>query len=247
MWPNVAWRLFWRELKRGELWVIAFALCLAVFTVVSLSGITESVRSALAQRSANFIAADKILRSSLPFNEAIFEKAAALDVKSAKQIQFSTMVFAGNEMQLVSVKAVSASYPLRGTLILRENEAADAAVVKTFNQGEVFLEPRLLQLLQINPGDTIEVGVSKLKVSGVIAEEPDAPLSVFGNAPRLLMHVDDVAATEVIQPGSRISYRYQFAGADAVFDHRRGIGRGLQPRRHRRRLRSGIPAREAGQ
>jgi len=59
VWPNVAWRLFWRELKRGELWVIAFALCLAVFTVVSLSGITESVRSALAQRSANFIAADK--------------------------------------------------------------------------------------------------------------------------------------------------------------------------------------------
>lgn len=216
MWPNVAWRLFWRELKRGELWVIAFALCLAVFTVVSLSGITESVRSALAQRSANFIAADKILRSSLPFNEAIFEKAAALEIKSAKQIQFSTMVFAGNEMQLVSVKAVSTSYPLRGKLILRENGAADAAVVASFNKGEVFLESRLLQLLQINTGDSIEVGVSKLKVAGVIAEEPDAPLSVFGNAPRLLMHVDDVAATEVIQPGSRISYRYQFAGADAV-------------------------------
>ena len=216
MWPNVAWRLFWRELKRGELWVIAFALCLAVFTVVSLSGITESVRSALAQRSANFIAADKILRSSLPFNEAIFEKAASLEVKSARQVQFSTMVFAGTEMQLVSVKAVSASYPLRGTLLLRENETADAAVVPVFKQGEVFLEPRLLQLLQIKTGDLIEVGVSQLKVAGVIAEEPDAPLSVFGNAPRLLMHVDDVAATEVVQPGSRISYRYQFAGSDAL-------------------------------
>lgn len=216
MWPNVAWRLFWRELKRGELWVIAFALCLAVFTVVSLSGITESVRSALAQRSANFIAADKILRSSLPFNDAIFEKAAALKLKSAKQIQFSTMVFAGDHMQLVSVKAVSASYPLRGLLTLRQNEAVDAAIVPTFHQGEVFLEPRLLQLLQIKTGDMIEVGVSQLKVAGVIAEEPDAPLSVFGNAPRLLMHVDDVAATQVIQPGSRIGYRYQFAGSDAL-------------------------------
>lgn len=216
MWPEVAWRLFWRELRRGELWVIAFALCLAVFTVVSLSGITESVRSALAQRSANFIAADKILRSSLPFNEAIFEKAATLQVKSAKQMQFSTMVFAGTEMQLVSVKAVSASYPLRGKLTLRQNEAADAPLVPTFAQGEVFLEPRLLQLLQIKAGDMIEVGVSQLKVAGVIAEEPDAPLSVFGNAPRLLMHVDDVAATEVVQPGSRIGYRYQFSGSDAA-------------------------------
>lgn len=216
MWPNVAWRLFWRELKRGELWVIAFALCLAVFTVVSLSGITESVRSALAQRSANFIAADKILRSSLPFNEAIFEKASALGLNSAKQMQFSTMVFAGEQMQLVSVKAVSNSYPLRGSLILRQTEAVDSSVVPEFKPGEVFLEPRLLQLLQIKTGDIVEVGVSQLKVAGVIAEEPDAPLSVFGNAPRLLMHVDDVAATQVVQPGSRISYRYQFAGADAV-------------------------------
>ncbi len=216
MWPEVAWRLFWRELKRGELWVIAFALFLAVFTVVSLSGITESVRSALAQRSANFIAADKILRSSLPFNEAIFDKAETLELQVAKQIQFSTMVFAGTQMQLVSVKAVSNSYPLRGSLILRQNETADSAVVSTFKKGEVFLEARLLQLLQIKTGDLIEVGVSQLKVAGVIVAEPDAPLSVFGNAPRLLMHVDDVAATEVVQPGSRISYRYQFAGSDTA-------------------------------
>jgi putative ABC transport system permease protein len=214
VWPEVAWRLFWRELKRGELWVIAFALCLAVFTVVSLSGITESVRSALAQRSANFIAADKILRSSLPFKDAIFEKAETLNLKTARQMQFSTMVFAGDEMQLVSVKAVSASYPLRGVLTLRQNAAADAPIIAEFKPGEVYLEPRLLQLLHIKAGDSIEVGASQLKVAGVIAEEPDAPLSVFGTSPRLLMHVDDVAATEVVQPGSRISYRYQFAGTE---------------------------------
>ena len=74
----------------------------------------------------------------------------------------------------------------------------------------------IIRLRGVKAGDMIEVGVSQLKVAGVIAEEPDAPLSVFGNAPRLLMHVDDVAATEVVQPGSRIGYRYQFAGPDAL-------------------------------
>ena len=73
MWGKIAWRLFWRELSRGELWVIAFSLFLAVLTVVSLSGITESVRSALYQRSANFVAADKILRSSVGFNEQVYK------------------------------------------------------------------------------------------------------------------------------------------------------------------------------
>lgn len=212
MWLNIAARLFWRELRRGELWVIAFALCLAVFTVVSLTGITESVRAALSQRSSNFIAADKILRSSLPFNDEIFRSAEQLGLKTAKQMQFSTMVFAGDLMQLVSVKAVSPSYPLRGRLELKSSEQADAKTSNTVVKNQVFLEPRLLQLLNIGIGDSLELGVSRFVVGGIIAEEPDAPLSVFGNAPRVLMHVDDVAATEVVQPGSRIGYRYQFAG-----------------------------------
>lgn len=213
MWPKIAWRLFWRELKRGELWVIAFALCLAVFTVVTLTGITESVRSALNQRSSNFIAADKVLRSSLPFNEQIFEQANALELQSARQIQFSTMVFAQSAMQLVTVKAVSDSYPLRGELLLKRAELPSLGELGQIQVGEVYLEPRLMQLLQVSVGSSIEVGVLPLRVAGVIAEEPDAPLSVFGNAPRLMMHVNDVAATEIIQPGSRINYRYQFAGA----------------------------------
>jgi putative ABC transport system permease protein len=212
MWLNIAARLFWRELRRGELWVIAFALCLAVFTVVSLTGITESVRSALTQRSSNFIAADKILRSSLPFNHDIFNAADKLGLKTAKQMQFSTMVFAGDLMQLVSVKAVSQSYPLRGSLLLKTSEKANATTLDGVSQGQVFLEPRLLQLLKIEVGSQLELGVRQFVVAGIIAEEPDAPLSVFGNAPRVLMHVDDVAATEVVQPGSRIGYRYQFAG-----------------------------------
>lgn len=212
MWLKIAARLFWRELRRGELWVIAFALCLAVFTVVSLTGITESVRSALTQRSSNFIAADKILRSSLPFNQDIFNTADKLGLKTAKQMQFSTMVFAGDLMQLVSVKAVSQSYPLRGNLLLKTSESTDATKLAGVNPGQVFLEPRLLQLLKIQVGDTLELGVSQFVVAGIIAEEPDAPLSVFGNAPRVLMHVDDVASTQIVQPGSRIGYRYQFAG-----------------------------------
>lgn len=208
MWGRIAWRLFWRELKNGELWVIAFALMLAVLTVVSLSGITESVRSALMQRSSNFTAADKVLRSSSAFQQDIFRQAEALGLKTAQQIQFNTMVFAGDNMQLVNVKAVSARYPLRGALRLDTASGVSNAV----QRGLLYLEPRLAQLLQVKTGDALEVGAARLIVGGLIIDEPDAPLNLFGGQPRVMMHLDDVAATEVIQPGSRISYRYLFAG-----------------------------------
>jgi putative ABC transport system permease protein len=36
--------------------------------------------------------------------------------------------------------------------------------------------------------------------------------------PRLMMHMDDVPATNVIQPGSRVTYRYLFAGEQSALD-----------------------------
>ncbi|WP_031565278.1 ABC transporter permease [Rheinheimera texasensis] len=210
MWAKVAWRLFWRELKNGELWVIAFALMLAVLTVVSLSGITDSVRSALMQRSSNFTAADKVLRSSSPFQPEILQQAEQLGLQTAQQIQFNTMLFAGDNMQLVNVKAVSSQYPLRGELLL-DTAAGQNSIVAP---GSVYLEARLAQILAVRVGDLLDVGAAKLKVGGIILEEPDAPLNLFGGQPRVMMHLSDVAATEVIQPGSRISYRYLFAGSE---------------------------------
>ncbi|MDX3772901.1 FtsX-like permease family protein [Chromatiaceae bacterium AAb-1] len=216
MWAKIAWRLFWQELRRGELWVIAFALFLAVGSVVSLSGITQSVKSALAQRSAQFTAADRVLRSSQPFDQRIMQLAQQHNVASAQQIQFNSMLFAGEAMQLVTVKAVSEQYPLRGTLELRRSADISKGAAGSLVAGEVWLEPRLFSLLQVEPGSVIEMGVSRLKVAGVIVSEPDAPLSVFGGSPRVLMSLDDVAATGIIQPGSRISYRYLFAGSQAA-------------------------------
>ena len=218
MWASIAGRLFWRELKRGELWVIAFALFLAVGSVVSLSGITQSVKSALQQRSAQFTAADRVLGSSQPFDDGYFSVASELGVAAARQMQFDSMLFAGEQMQLATIKAVSDSYPLRGELVLHRSASISSGTPGQLAPGEVWFEARLLDLLQVKPGDTIELGEARLVVAGVIVNEPDAPLSVFGGSPRVIMHLADVAATNIVQPGSRISYRYLFAGTTSALD-----------------------------
>ncbi|HAW94175.1 MULTISPECIES: ABC transporter permease [unclassified Arsukibacterium] len=226
MWASIAGRLFWRELKRGELWVIAFALFLAVGSVVSLSGITQSVKSALQQRSAQFTAADRVLGSSQPFNENFFAVASQLNVATARQMQFDSMLFAGEQMQLATIKAVNDAYPLRGELLLHRSASITSGPTAQLVPGEVWFETRLLDLLQVKPGDTIELGESRLVVGGVIANEPDAPLSVFGGSPRVIMHLADVPASNIVQPGSRISYRYLFAGSTGALDE---LAAQLQP------------------
>ncbi|GAB2929664.1 ABC transporter permease [Rheinheimera gaetbuli] len=212
MWAKIAWRLFWRELGRGELWVIAFALFLAVVSVVSLTGITEGVKTALMQRSAQFNAADMVLRSSQAFDVEIISQAQQLGLKTAQQMQFDSMLFAKEQMQLATIKAVSSDYPLRGQLLLQAAQRPGIGAGVPLSRGQVFFEARLFDLLNVQLGDDIELGMAQFTVAGVIVNEPDAPLSVFGGSPRVLMHLDDVAATQVVQPGSRIGYRYLFAG-----------------------------------
>jgi putative ABC transport system permease protein len=71
-------------------------------------------------------------------------------------------------------------------------------------------------------GDSVEVGTHTLNISRVITFEPGQVGDPFGISPRLLMRLADVRATGVVQPGSRLSYQYLFAGGEADVAEFRG-------------------------
>lgn len=213
MWFKLALRLFRRELGRGELTIIAIAITLAVLSVFSLSAISSRIQAAVLQKSNSFIAADKILQSGKRVNEDFFTAAPLEGIRQDRHILFSSMVFFNDELQMGEVKAVTESYPLRGELVF--SQSLDGVTTKARGvpaPGQVWLAPRMFDALDISIGEVLEVGAAKLTVSGVLVEEPDASFSVFNNSPRVLMNYRDIEKTRVIQPGSRITYRYLFAG-----------------------------------
>ncbi|WP_371378860.1 ABC transporter permease [Thalassotalea aquiviva] len=212
MWIKQSIRLFKHELKRGELTIICFAIMLAVATVFSLSGFSDKIQSALISESNSFIAADRVLQSSRPIDSKIIEKAEESNVQHAQQLLFSSMVFAGDNMLLSSVKAVSDAYPLRGELLVRTALTSDYANANAPKLGTVWVGQSLLNKLAVTIGDSIELGVAKFVIDGVIHQEPDASFSVFTQGPRVILNIADVAKTEVVQPGSRLTYKYLFAG-----------------------------------
>ena len=216
MWAKQSLRLFRHELKRGELTIIAFAIILAVATVFSLSGFSERIESALVTKSNSFIAADRILQSSKPVSEEKLQQANSYNLEQAQQLLFSSMVFAGDEMLLGSVKAVSDNYPLIGELVIEQDN--QSLVNPILTPGTIWVAPALLTKMGVKLGDSIELGAAMFTISGVILDEPDASFSVFTRGPRVLLNIADVEKTKVIQPGSRLTYRYLFAGDDEQLD-----------------------------
>ncbi|WP_259461718.1 putative ABC transporter permease subunit YbbP, partial [Enterobacter sp. R1(2018)] len=113
--------------------------------------------------------------------------------------------FAGDTPQLASVKAVDAVYPMYGEL------ETNPPGLKP-EPGSVLLAPRLMALLNLKVGETIDVGDATLKIAGEVVQEPDSGFNPFQMAPRLLMNLADVEKTGAVQPGSRIAWRYKFGG-----------------------------------
>ncbi|MBT2153416.1 MAG: ABC transporter permease [Pseudoalteromonas tetraodonis] len=216
MWAKLALKLFSREFRRGELTVISAAIALAVLTVLTLSMVTERIAQSIAQKSSAFIAADRVLASNHAIDTAFITKAEQQNLQTAQMVYFDTMLFANDEMQFSSVKAASNSYPLKGQLKVKSGLNAQTEVAPGApSPGNVWLSESVFYSLNINVGDQVELGAALFNVEKVIVEEPDAPFNVFSSSRRVLINIDDVPKTEVIQPGSRVFYRQLYAGDES--------------------------------
>lgn len=203
-------RWFWREWKSPSLLIVWMALTLAVACVLALGSISDRMERGLSQQSRDFLAGDKVLRSAHPADEQWLTQAKHDGLNVSRQLSFTTMTFTGDRPQLADVKATDTLYPLYGELITQPAGLRP-------EPGEVLVASRLLSLLNLKVGDSLDVGDATLKVAGVVVQEPDNGFNPFQTAPRILINLADVDKTGAVQPGSRLSYRYMFAGpADAI-------------------------------
>ena len=214
-----------RDWRAGELRLLLAALLVAVGTVSAITFFVDRLHQALLAESTSFLAADRVLSGSQPIPDSFRDGAISQGLVISDTLLFPSMVYAETSAarnQLVSVKAVSETYPLRGTLrIADEPFATDRPTESLPQRGEVWLDSRLFPSLGVALGDFVQVGYEKLKISRVLTSEPDRGGSFFDLGPRVLMRMADVPATRVIQPGSRIGYRLLLAGDDrALSDYR---------------------------
>ncbi|MGU3413266.1 putative ABC transporter permease subunit YbbP [Enterobacteriaceae bacterium C34A] len=198
-------RWFWREWRSPSLLIVWLALSLAVACVLALGNISDRMDKGLSQQSREFMAGDRTLRTSREAPAEWLAKAREEGLKVGEQINFATMTYAGDTPQLASVKAVDDVYPMYGEL-----DTSPAGLKP--QAGTVLLAPRLMALLNLKPGDSIDVGDATLRIAGEVIQEPDSGFNPFQMAPRLMMNIADVAKTGAVQPGSRVNWRYKFGG-----------------------------------
>lgn len=227
-----ALRMARRDWRGGELRLLATALVIAVAAVTSVAFFVDRVRSGLQRDAAQYLGGDAVLESDHAIDPQWEREADRLGLRSALTVSFPSMTMADANPEadaLVAVKAVSSGYPLRGTLQVMEG-ATPRAASGIPAAGTAWVEAQALYVLGLQQGDWLRLGNMRLRIVAVIAAEPDRAMQVMGFAPRVLINAEDLPATGLIQPASRVAYRWLIAGDRAVV---RGLVESLQPRLQR--------------
>nr|WP_315472594.1 FtsX-like permease family protein [uncultured Undibacterium sp.] len=211
----LAFKLLLRNWRSGELKLLSLSLVLAVAVLSGISIFTNRLDTSLRLQSNAILGADSTIESPIAIPKVWTEQADAAKVKHSKVATFESMLYAGDEMVLASVKAVGEGFPLRGEVEVSDTPfATNVRDIKAANaipaSGEVWLDSRLFASLHLQLGDKVQVGERQMRVSKVLIREPEQ----FSFNPRLLMNEADLASTKVLQPGGRISYFFLVASED---------------------------------
>jgi putative ABC transport system permease protein len=221
-----------RDFRAGELRLLGLALAIAVASLTSVSFFSDRLSRALAREAHQLLGGDLLLLSDHPWDAAFRAEAQRLGLHVIGSVSFPSMTAANGISHLADIKAVEPGYPLRGALrVAPALNVPDAEVRGTPEPGTVWLDERLMASLEARVGDVVRLGNAELAVSAVLTLEPDRGVNFFNIAPRLMMHIGDLPATNLIQVGSRVTWRLHLAGeADAVAAYRRWaegrLGRG---------------------
>ena len=213
----ISLRLLRRDWKGGELRLLFLALIMAVTSITGIALFTDRLEKALLLESANMLAADRIVSGRGDLPQEVLTEGQTRGLSTAEVVSFTSMAFSETGNILVAAKAVTDAYPLRGEVIVSEQAFVRGTPIGSGPpQGEVWLESRAMAALDIDIGDFVSVGEAELRVGKIIVAEPDrGGGSMMDNAgPRLMLHMDDLASTNVVQLGSRVSNRYLFAADD---------------------------------
>ena len=220
---RLSWTLARRDWRAGELRLLAAALVVAVAAVSSVGFFVDRMKSALSLQARQLLGADLVIAADHRLPASIAEAARSAGLSVSETVNFPSMALADSAPAgaappalLASVKAVADGYPLRGAVRVAASPGGpDADATGIPARGTVWVDPALLQGLGLAVGDSLQLGDSRFRIDRVITIEPDRGANFVNFAPRAMIALDDLEATRLVQPASRVTWRLLVAGGAA--------------------------------
>ncbi len=230
-----------RDLRSGDLTMLILAVALAVGALSAVSLFADRLSGAFSRDAKQLLGGDAVVVSDQPTPPELQAIAKLYGLQAASTLTFPTMARTSlaerSVSKLVALKAVEQGYPLRGNLKVASGgmvngvvsggssggssggPSGSSAVTRQIPAaGQVWIDPSLLSSMGLALNDTLLLGDSRFKITQILLTEPDRGVGFLNFAPRVMINSADLAATGLIQPASRVTYRFAVVANDGQSD-----------------------------
>ena len=210
---KLALRFALREMRGGLSGFLIFLTCIAlgVAAIGGVNSVAQAITAGVASEGQALLGGD--IRFELNQRETTFDEAAFLSGLGTLAVSANMRSMArledGSDQALVEAKAVDDAYPLYGQLVTepalsRQDLFGEKSGVFGAAAPDLFFER-----LGLQQGQRIKLGNATFELRARLTSEPDAISDGFGFAPRLLLSMDGLRASGLVQPGSLVEHAYK--------------------------------------
>lgn len=217
---RLAIRFSLREMRGGLSGFLIFITCIAlgVAAIGGVNSVARAITTGVEAQGRDLLGGD--IRFQLVHRETDQAERDFLDglgtVAHSANMRSMARLADGSDQTLVEVKAVDGLYPLYGTFVAEPDLPLEQLLEERDGVYGAVAADILFSRLGVSVGDRVRLGNTDVELRAMIVTEPDAISDGFGLAPRLLMSMDGLRASGLIQPGSLVEHAYKIRLADGV-------------------------------
>lgn len=205
----------WRDAKASKVRLLLFmaSIILGIAAVVSIQLFSTNLKDNIQSQSKTLMGADYIIDSK----QVPTERAQAIIDSlnpDASEVNFVSMIaFPKNGgTKLVKVQGMEGDFPFYGKM----NTLPDSASGDYQSTGGALVDATLMLQFNVKPGDSIKIGEITLPISGALKSMPGNSAISSSVAPPVVIPYRFIAATELLQFGSRKEYQYFYKASDTL-------------------------------
>ena len=200
-----------RDLRASgrRLWIFVACLMLGVSLVTAGGGLYRQVADALRHDATLLFGGDVEVETARPLPA---EALSWMQQRGAvsRVVELRTMLRTENgRAQLIELQSADDTYPLYGSVELRPAGPLANALTQHDGRWGAAIDGALAQRLGLQPGDRVAIGDLELTVRALVVRQPDRSLRADWGAAPVLVAEGALMATGLVQPLSRVEYRYR--------------------------------------
>jgi putative ABC transport system permease protein len=207
------WIMAWRDARHNfsRLLLFTASLVTGIAAVVALDSFSRSMETDINQNARELVGADLVVKGDKPFREELIALFDSTRLEQANEADMASMVlFLHNgQSRLIRLVAISGPFPFYGEIETLPEDAYQK--VKTGRYA--MMDETLASQFEVSSDDSIRVGNSVFKVSGVVTNLPGGGGIMASFTPSVYISMSALDSTGLVQYGSRVNYKRYFKTA----------------------------------